>query len=85
MKYFLIKMTKDDRSWLLYRDGKFSAYKSETEADQERINLEFSSEFVADFELCQMSIDDIKDAVGVPYDVYNIRAGLVKLEGVLVK
>jgi hypothetical protein len=83
-KCYFIKLTKDDRSWILYRGKEFSGYKTETDASHECINLSFASEFAAEFDVVEMSLDELKEAVGVPYNVYKIRAGLVKLEGVLI-
>lgn len=83
-RYYYIKMSHDNRAWLLYREGKFCVYTTKEMANRVRSNLAMASGFVIDFDVVQMTVSELKKTVGMPYEIFDVRAGVFKAQGVII-
>ena len=81
--FIVIQNRKTNEQWLLH-DGAFISRDTKEQAKNYADELEWISELAADIFPVEMTIEELKITVGVPYSIHNIRAGNLGCQGVLV-
>ena len=81
--FIVIQRPKTNEQWLLH-DDKFIVRETKEQAQNYADELEWISELAADIYPVEMTLEELKTTVGLPFSIHNIRAGNLGCQGALV-
>ena len=81
--FIVIRNRKTNEQWLLH-DDKFIVRETKEQAWNYANELEWISELSANIFPAEMTLEELKTTVGLPFSIHNIRAGNLGCQGALV-